>query len=228
MDDFHDGIDSLRIVFEDINRVNRVLGGTSITVKAVSKLMEENYQESYTIIDMGCGDGNMLRQVALYCRQNQIEAKLIGVDLNEQALILAKEASIGFQEIDFLHQDILELDATKIKCDILLSTLTMHHFNNEKLPAFLRKLVSLGKLGVVINDLHRSLWAYYFFKCFSLIFIKTKVAKIDGLISISSGFIKPELLAYAENLPSVTHEIKWKWAFRYVWIMQPIRLSNHE
>ena len=33
--------------------------------------------------------------------------------------------------------------------------------------------------------------------------------------------MKSDLIAYSKNFSSVNHHIKWKWAFRYVWIMQP-------
>ena len=223
MDDFQDGIDELRVVFEDINRVNRILGGNMITINAVAELMRKNPKKAYTILDMGCGDGNMLREVARFCKRQGIQVRLIGVDLNENALILAKEASKDFPEIEFRYQDILDLKTETLDCDIVINTLTMHHFTDVQLSVFLKKFIELAKLGVVINDLHRSRLAYYLFQLFSIIFIKTKVAKIDGLISISKGFVKSDLLSYSQRLSSVTHFIKWKWAFRYVWVMQPIR-----
>lgn len=223
MDDFHGGFDLLRAVFEDINRVNRILGGNQITVNAVSKLIRENPQKKYIIVDMGCGDGSMLREVARYCRKNGIEIELIGIDLNQQALDLAKETSTEYPEISFQHANILAFNTDTLVCDILINTLTLHHFTDAQLTVFLNKFIELVKIGVVINDLQRSRMAYYLFQLFSVIFIKTKVAKIDGLISISKGFVKSDLLSYAMGLPSVTHHIQWKWAFRYVWVMQPIR-----
>lgn len=224
MDDFREGIKNLRIVFDDINRVNSILGGSSITVNAVSQLISNSPQESYTIVDMGCGDGNMLREVAQFCRKRNIQVKLIGIDLNAEALQLAKKASSDYPEIEFLHQDILLLEATDLNCDIVINTLCMHHFVNKDLLLFLDKFNQLARIGVVINDLHRSRLAYYLFKLFSLIFIRTETAKIDGLISISKGFIKSDLIQYSKSFPDVKHDIRWKWAFRYVWIMQPNRL----
>ena len=226
MDDFATGKEGLRGVFKDINRVNRILGGNHITVCAVLRLMQENPQVIYTIVDMGCGDGCMLRELAQYCQKKGIKTRLIGIDLNEKALQLAVEASTEFPEIEYLCKDITQFDAETLSCDILINTLTMHHFTNNQIEVFLQKFIELGKIGVVINDLHRSSLAYYLFQLFSLIFIKTKIAKIDGLISITKGFVKSDLLTYAKNLPSVTHQIEWKWAFRYVWVMQPNRLRK--
>lgn len=224
MDDFREGIQKLRIVFDDINRVNTILGGNIITIAAVGRLIKENPQERYIIVDMGCGDGNMLREVALFCRAKGFAVELIGIDLNEEALQLAEEASVAYPEIRYEHQDILKLQTTDLNCDIVINTLCMHHFENKDLLIFMKKFNQLAKIGVVINDLQRSRLAYYLFKLFSLIFIKTKTAQIDGLISISKGFVKSDLLQYSRSLPEVKHEIKWKWAFRYVWIMQTKRL----
>jgi len=225
MDDFREGLKSLRIVFDDINRVNSILGGSSITVNAVAKLMQAHPQESYTVVDMGCGDGNMLREVARYCAKRNIKVRLVGIDLNADALQLAEEASKNYPGIEYQHRDILELKTSDLNCDIIINTLTMHHFVNRDLLYFLQKFNQLANIGVVINDLHRSRWAYYLFKAFSLIFIKTETAKIDGLISISKGFIKSDLIKYSKSLPEIQHDIRWKWAFRYVWIMQPNRLT---
>ncbi len=223
MDDFQGSIDLLKAVFEDINKVNRILGGNQITVNAVARLIRENPKEKYVIVDMGCGDGSMLREVAQYCRKKGIKTELIGIDLNREALSIAIENSTEYSEISFQYADILTFSTETLNCDIVINTLTMHHFTDTQLVIFLNKFIELGRIGVVINDLQRSRIAYYLFKLFSVIFIKTKVAKIDGLISINKGFVKSDLLSYAKGLPSVSHQIKWKWAFRYVWVMKPIR-----
>lgn len=219
-------IDMLRLVFKDINRSNRCLGGNAITLANVCKLMKEYPRKQYTIADIGCGDGEILRQIAGYFRNTKMEVVLIGLDLNENALTIARELSVDFPEITFLKQDILALKPQEFSCDILLCTLTMHHFSNEQIPLFLSKFIKLAKIGIVINDLQRSALAYYLFKGFSAIFIKTKIAKHDGLISIKSGFKKKDLITFSKDLTHATHTINWKWAFRYVWVIQTSRLSQ--
>ena len=102
----------------------------------------------------------------------------------------------------------------------------MHHFSNEQIPIFLSQFTNLAKIGVIINDLQRSALAYYLFKGFSAIFIKTKIAKHDGLISIKSGFKKKDLITFSKDLSHSAHTINWKWAFRYVWVMQTTQLSQ--
>lgn len=223
LDNFKGSQAELQYIFEDINKVNRILGGNKITVTAVFRLIKENPKESYTILDMGCGDGKMLRTLALEARKRKTNMKFIGVDLNTDALTIAREASANFKEISYYEKDILSADFSDFDCDIVITTLTMHHFLNKEILSFVHQFTRLAALGVVINDLQRSAWPYYLFKGFRLIFIKTKIARIDGLTSISRGFKKSDLKVFAQKLPKVEHEIKWKWAFRYVWIMRQKR-----
>lgn len=216
----------LQEVLYDLDLANRILGGNRITIKGVEQLIREFPKESYTILDMGCGNGNMLREVVKLGRRMGVTIEAIGIDLSEKGLAIAKVASSDFPEIRYLKKDILALAPHELKCDILLCTLTMHHFYDENIPVFLEQFTKLAHIGIVINDLQRSPLAYHLFKGFSAIFIRTKIAKHDGLISIKSGFIKSELERFAKDLPSVEHDIKWKWAFRYVWVMRTQRLKG--
>ncbi len=225
MDDFQGEPGVLRKVFDDINRANRLLGGDSNTIRAITKLIGENPKEDYIIADMGCGDGAMLRTLAHYFKKRDSKVAFIGIDLSEEALSLAKEASKGFDAIQYLQADILQLNSADFKCDVIISTLTMHHFTDGQIPLYLKKLGELSRIGVIINDLHRSPFAYYLFKAFSRIFIRTKVAKNDGALSVKRAFVRPDLIGYSKHLPDMDHTIRWKWAFRFVWVMRPNRLK---
>lgn len=226
MDDFKGSVQDLKIVLDDITRVNAVLGGNNITLNAVFRLIARNHKKSYTIIDVGCADGNMLRELALVARKRNIKVELIGVDLNGDALCIAREKSVDFPEIMYFEKDILSNDLNDFKCDIVMNTLMMHHLPDNEILKFIKQFSKLASIGIVINDLHRSVWAYYLFQIFSLIFIKTDVAKIDGLISISKGFKKKDLDSFRNQLIYLEHQITWKWAFRYLWIIQKTPSHN--
>ncbi|QLE02608.1 methyltransferase domain-containing protein [Galbibacter sp. BG1] len=220
MDDPNLEASVLSKVLKDLSTVNRLLSGNKITIKAIEEILEQNTQSHYTIVDMGCGDGKMLRDIADYFSNKNIDLQLIGVDLSEKGIEIAKMQSLAHNNIKFYCADILKFNAEELSCDLLLCTLTMHHFKDAQIPVFLKKFVNLVKIGVIINDLQRSKLAYYLFKLFSAIFIKTKIAKEDGLVSIKSGFTKKELSHFSKNLPEASHSIQWKWAFRYLWVMR--------
>ncbi len=221
MDGANVGEKALKIALSDISRVNKLLGGNSITIKSVNKLMSyANPNKELRILDIGCGDGKILRVLADLLRKKNINVQLIGVDLNEKSLELARKLSILYPEIEYHTNDILKVNPSELACDIIICTLTLHHFNCKEVKAVIKKAVELASIGVIINDLHRSKMAYYLFKLFSFLFIKGAIAKNDGLISIKRGFKKKELLAYSKELNLRQYHIEWRWAFRYCWIIK--------
>jgi 2-polyprenyl-3-methyl-5-hydroxy-6-metoxy-1,4-benzoquinol methylase len=220
MDTYSGTTKELDTILQDINKVNRLLGGYSITLSAVFKLLALEDKESYTILDMGCAEGTMLRKLALEARKRNIHLKLIGVDLNKQGLELATYYSTEYPEITYLEADILTADFSPYNIDVVMTTLTLHHFTDKGVVQFVNQFNSLASLGVVINDLERNPIAYYLFKAFSFFFIRTEIAKKDGLLSIRRAFKKKDLMRYAAQVKNASHQIEWKWAFRYVWVLK--------
>ncbi|MEP0265124.1 methyltransferase domain-containing protein [Dokdonia sp.] len=213
----------LRNALIDISKSNKMLGGNAITFKAIEKLIQENpLKKEWTIVDVGCGDGEMLRLIADYFKNNDIHLQLIGVDLSSQSIAMGIELSKTYPEITLLEKDILTIDNEMFGCDIVICTLTLHHFKDQEILRFMKQFVKLAQVAVIINDLHRSKIAYLLFRLFSRIFIKSHVAKNDGLVSIASGFRKEELKIFAQQLKLEHSEITWKWAFRYLWLIKTL------
>ncbi len=207
---------ALNIALSDISRVNRLLGGNSITLKAVFNEIEKApVTKKWVILDLGSGDGEMLRQIANCARKNSIKLQLIGIDINEKCTIQAKKMSIEYPEINYFTKDIFILKRQDFNCDILICTLTLHHFRKEEIREVLKKSIELVSHSIIINDIHRSVLTYYLFRIFSFFFIKGYIAKNDGLVSIKRGFRKNELISFAKELQLKKYRLDWKWAFRY-------------
>ncbi len=226
MDQEDVGLSELRTTFKDINRANKLLGGHRSTHKAISSLIRNYGGESIRILDVGCGDGATLRYLTDYFRRNRITASLYGLDINKNAIQLATKESEDYPEIKYIQGNILSLEEDLPDCDIVISILTLHHFSNTEIPAFLNKCKQLAKKALVINDLHRNRLAYYLFKIFSAIFIRSSIAKKDGLVSIRNGFRREELQELSGAHNDWDQKIIWRWAFRYVWVMERNRLKD--
>lgn len=225
MDDPQVEVDMLKKVFRDINRTNKMLGGNQITLNAVWELVKLDTKKSYTIFDLGCGDGTMLRELAIFLEKKKINVQLKGIELRADVLDIAQKSTKGITKISYEQGNILDPKLYDGHCDILLCTLTLHHFSNSQIPNILKGFSKMAKVGIVINDLHRSEISCFLFSLFRLFFTRTKIARQDGMTSIKSGFKKEELMALSKNIPNVMHHIQWKWAFRYVWIIKKPRLN---
>ena len=218
----------LRKAYKDINRSNYMLGGYRATYRSLLHLCRQKSSKEISLIDIGCGEGGMMRYLADKFRKKGYRIDFYGLDLNKQAIELAIQNSKEYPEIEYHHGNILDTEMKLPKCDYVTSTLTMHHFPDEDIPDFITRCGDFAEKAVVINDLHRSKLAYYLFKIFSAIFIRSAIARNDGLISIRKGFSRNELTVFSKQLIDYSHLIQWKWAFRYVWVMECRRLKNNE
>jgi len=219
MDDFAMTGEVLTKTLDQIAMINKLLGGNSITINGLKKILyNQPKDKNYIIVDLGCGNGDMLRLVADFGRNQGYKFELIGVDANLHTISYAKELSKKYPEISYIQQDVLGEDFKGISCEIMLSTLFLHHFTDEESLKLLDKLLKKTSLGIVINDLHRHLIAYYLFKVVCLT-IKNPMVKNDGLISILRGFKKEDLKKVSIKL-GVKSSVRWKWAFRYQWVIQ--------
>ncbi len=217
MDDPHIDPHVLQNAVDDITKLNHLLGGFTFTLQAIHKIIARHPNKPLTIVDAGCGDGAMLRYLEKHIAGDHVT--FIGIDLSAQSIAAARAKSAGLSRVRFRVSDILTIDTTTFSCDILTSTLTMHHFLDDQIVTFLQKFKQMASKAIIINDLHRSWVAYTFFKYFSPIFIKHEISRHDGLISIAAGFKKADFKRYSKAIGVHNDLILWKWSFRYIWII---------
>ena len=222
MDDFDLGGSELRQTLNDLENINSLLGGNNITNNGIKKLLTGvTHDRTIRIADLGCGNGAMLRSLANWGRSNGYRFQFVGIDANPHAIRIAEDLSMNYPEISFLNLNIFADTFHNMKFDIILCTLTLHHFKDEQINKLLQQLYKQVGIGIVINDLHRSKMAYFLFKAFCYVFVRNEIARKDGLTSILRGFKKEEISEFSNKaLPACRHHIQWKWAFRYQWVIQ--------
>lgn len=220
MDDFFLQGKELQDALDKIAHINQLLGGNKLTLHGIKKLLKKSdTSKTITIADIGCGNGDMLRMMADYGRKNNLDFKLIGIDANAFTINYAKSLSAEYPNIEYLCVDIFSDNFDFIKYDIVLCTLTLHHFSNEQILNIITTFNNNAGIGIVINDLHRSKLAYRLFALICVVFNLNRMSREDGLVSILRGFKKKELEDFSKKLNLKNYTINWKWAFRYQWII---------
>lgn len=220
MDDFSLTGEELRSALDQIARINRLLGGNKLTLNATRQLLKKRtVSEPIVITDIGCGNGDMLRMLADYGAANQLNFKLIGIDANAFTIRYAESLSAEFSNIEYQCVDIFSEEFKSLQHDIVLCTLTLHHFTNEQILHIMRIFHTNATIGIVINDLHRSTLAYRLFELIGFVFNLNTMSREDGQVSILRGFKKNELKEFSKKLNLNNYTITWKWAFRYQWII---------
>jgi len=221
MDDFDMEGEILRDALDKIAKINQLLGGNQLTLQGVQDLTQ-NISKSIeiVIVDVGCGNGDMLRTLAEFGIKNKLKFQLIGIDANSFTINHAQKLSKNYPNIRYRCEDIFDTAFSKIKYDIILCTLTLHHFKEDEIIYLLNVFYTNSTIGIVINDLHRNAIAYRLFQALCCVFQLNEMSREDGLTSILRGFKKEELINFSKKLSFKNDKINWKWAFRYQWIIK--------
>ncbi len=223
MDDFTLEGEELRDALDKIASINHWLGGNQVSLNGVKKLLSNHRQnETVTVVDIGCGNGDMCRALAAYGRKNDIRFKVLGIDANAFTVRHATDISAAYPEITYKVMDVFSAEFASLEYHIVLCTLTLHHFTNEEILYLMRLFTNKARLGIVINDLHRSAVAYRLFQLICRVFQLNRMSEQDGLVSILRGFKRQDLERYSQQLQLKTYHIHWKWAFRYQWVIKTI------
>ena len=221
MDDLDMSGELLIKTLDQIAGINKWLGGNGLTIDGIKTILKtQSKDKTISIIDLGCGNGDMLREVAEFGKKNGYKIELLGLDANQTTIDYAIQLSADYPEITYRKEDVLSKEFETHSYDIALCTLFLHHFEDTVALSFIQTLVKNAKIGVVINDLHRHRLAYYLFKILTLV-INNDMVKTDGLISILRGFKRKDLERFSKKI-NYKSTITWRWAFRYQWIIKKI------
>ena len=219
MDDFTLAGKALRVNLDILASINKWLGGNQVSLDGIKKLIKDFPKDNeLVIVDLGCGNGDMLRRVSILGEKLGYKFKLIGIDANQDSIQYATLLSLGVKNITYRQMNIFSDEFKELEYDIALSTLFLHHLNDKEILEKVNLLSGQARIGIVVNDLHRNKLAYFLFNIISF-FINNKIIRNDGLVSILRGFKKRELEQFANQL-QIKSDINWKWAFRYQWIMK--------
>ena len=174
-------------VLEDLARVNRVTMAHRPTLGFLDRAL--GLRKRFSLLDVGFGDGDMLRAIARWADRRGIEADLVGVDLNPRSVAAAKAATPDDLAIDYRTGDYAD-DMGRDR-DFVVSSLVAHHMAHEQLVAFLRFMDREARGGWFINDLHRHGFAYAGYPVLARLFGWHEIVRADGHTSIARSY-RPE------------------------------------
>lgn len=177
----------------EIAFINRYLGDGRALKKTLLSEIERVDLREFSVLDVGCGSGELLRMIAEYAAANDRAARLVGVDIDAQSSSTTKEWSEGFAEIRSVRGDALQLPFTDNAFDFAISSLFFHHLTDVQIVIALREMSRVSRRGIVVIDLHRDPIAYIGYKIFCIAMRISPLVRHDGSLSIRKGFREHEL-----------------------------------
>lgn len=151
------------------------------------------------ILDVGAGEGDMLRAIRRWGERRGVALRLAGCDLNPRCVAAARDATPAALGIAFHHGDAAVIAAADPP-DLILSSLVAHHMGDAGLERFLAWQDETARLGWFVNDLRRHWLAYHGFALLSRVAGWHRFVRHDGPVSVARGFVRADwtrLLAQA-------------------------------
>jgi len=196
---------------KELNTINTLLGGYKITFAALNKITEAN--KTYSLVDIGCGGGDTLKQINSWSKQNKRTITLYGVDIKPVCIEYAK-VNTENEPINYICDDYRNVFNHVKQVDIIHACLFCHHLTENELIELVQFAVK-NKSTLVINDLERNMFAYYAIKTLTALFSKSYLVKNDAALSVARGFKKQEWLDILTKAGVKNYSVKNKWAFRH-------------
>jgi len=141
----------------------------------------------FRLLDVGFGEGDLLRRVAYWAKKRGISVSLVGVDINPRSAGIARAATPRDLPIEYLTGDCLDLPGA---FDFIVSSQVTHHMTDQQLGKFLHFMEDRTLRGWLISDLRRHAFAYYGFPFLARLLGVHRIVREDGQLSIARSFRK--------------------------------------
>jgi 2-polyprenyl-3-methyl-5-hydroxy-6-metoxy-1,4-benzoquinol methylase len=171
-------------VLADLARVNRATLAHRPTIDFLERAAKG--RSAFRLLDVGFGDGDMLRQVARWAGRRGIAAELTGIDLNPGSKAAAEAKPSPGMPIRYLAGDYADLAGQG--WDVVISSLVAHHMSHKELVAFLQFMEREARTGWFVNDLHRHGFAYLGFPLLARAMRWHPIVRQDGRTSIARSY----------------------------------------
>ena len=175
------------------------------------------------VVDVACGGGDVTVALA---RRLGPAFHVTGIDISPRAAARAAEhaAKSAVENVSFEVCDVLAEGCPD--CDVAVTSLFVHHLDDDAAAATVRSLAQAATLGGVISDLVRSRRGLLLAHLATRVLTRSRVAQVDGPLSVRAARTLPEyrLLMEQAGLPASRITATWPERVLITW-RQPTMVS---
>jgi 2-polyprenyl-3-methyl-5-hydroxy-6-metoxy-1,4-benzoquinol methylase len=213
------GVDTeeLARILADLARFNGAMMGHWPVIRWLDHAAKNLPKDApLSLVDVGCGYGDLLRAVRRWARKHGRSMRLVGVDLSPQVIEVARKATEPADDIDFRASNVFDYQPEK-PIDFITTSLVTHHLPDAMIVQFLRWMERAARRGWVIYDLQRSAVPFYFIALAGVLMNLHPVVTYDGRVSVARSLTRKEWenAIAAAGIPVDSVSLGW-FMFRFV------------
>lgn len=207
--------DLLFNTYQQFTSINKLLGRwKSIYKKRIRPVIEAN-QGKATLLDIGCGGGDIIRFLNHLTKNDGLDVQFTGIEPDQRAIEYLQQQTWD-ENIRFEKSTSTELVAKNKVFDVIISNHLIHHLLDKELEQICSEVKRLSKHLVLFNDIERSRIGYRSFQMIAPLLFRNSFIVEDGLTSIKRSYRRDEL---KRLLPDGWH-VHRKFPFRLIAIYQ--------
>ncbi len=217
MDAAHHSPAEMAACLADLSRVNTVTSARPPTLRWLERATRDLAPgSSFTLVDVGCGAGDMLRAIHRAATHRGLVPQLIGVDSDARAVAAARAVTDPAYGIEFRAESVFD-HCADLGPDFVTSSLVTHHMRDDEIARFFSWMEARARHGWLVSDLHRHVVAYHAFRVLAQAARWHPFVRHDGPVSIARGFRREDWERYlaCAGIPRERVTVRWHVPFRW-------------
>lgn len=196
--------------------LNRCFGSYRLVRYFLKRWIRPN--DNLRLLDLGTGSGDIPRLVVDFARQTGAKVAVDAVDLQASTLVIARNLSAGYPEIQYQGADIRQFGQAAAY-DIVCCSLALHHFNEADALDLLGRCRELSRNHVLVADLRRGWLATLGVDLITRFIFREPMTRHDARVSAARAFSFRELhdLAQAAGWNGFGHR-RFFFAQQAIWL----------
>lgn len=212
--------------YRGLARLHRAANGTRIFLAPLQDYLKRCSSERHIrILDLACGDGNLIRQLYRRLADDYPNVEFFGCDKNAHAIEHANDQAVveGCEGIHFFEADIVE-EALPGGFDVYINSLFLHHLSRPEAVQFMRNMAACAPDRILLSDLLRTHRGALLTAVATYTLSRNSIVHIDGRRSIRAAFSHREVkeLMRESGWNGTTMSRHWPERFLLTW-RNPLR-----
>ena len=197
-----------------LRRINRV-SFTADRVWLEVRRVHARLDRPIRVLDLACGGGDVLLDVARRARKAAVPVELHGADVSPVAVQQARRQAAREAAVDVFELDVLSHPIPS-GYDLITTSLFLHHLERNEAVDLLRRMADATESSLLVQDLRRTQLGYVFAWVGLHTLTSSDVARVDGLISVRSAFTTREVDDMCGDAGLAEAEVGRGWPQRFV------------
>ena len=209
----------VRDSLNDVATVNRYLSGYRVLLHHAGKFLKEHkLNRPFAVLDAATGSADQPVALVKLARKMGVPIQVTAIDINSKMLKMAKDEIRQYPEIRLVQCDVLVLPFKDDGFDLAVNNLSLHHFSWDNAVAIIKSIYKSARLGILVNDLHRSRIAHAVIFLLTRIFTRNRLTRYDAPVSVMNAFTPSEFRELAVQAEIEPFEIHRHFPYRIAFL----------